>query len=164
MKTQVRISKKVGTFKVGGKTLQDAKNQLGPLEWGHFQPIAGKVNHKLDENKKVVSVEIVGGHTIEMPVWTGYTKAPQVCQAEWDRMWKALEKHEQGHALIYAEGVLKLEFTLSGIAEGTITVAELSTHLGNAMAKMEQAQDKFETDTDKGRKRGVVLDPPGECM
>ena len=74
------------------------------------------------------------------------------------------EKHEQGHALIYAEGILRLEFTLSGIAEGTITVAELSTHLSNAMAKREEAQDKFETDTDKGRKRGVVLDPPGECM
>ena len=59
-------------------------------------------------------------------------------------MWKALEVHEQGHALIYAEGILKLEFTLSGIAEGTITVAELSTHLSNAMAKMEEAQDKFE--------------------
>ena len=164
MKTQVRISKKVGTFTVGGKTLQDAKNQLGPLEWGHFQPIAGKVSPKLDKNKKVVSVEIVGGHSIEMPVWTGYKKAPQACQEEWDRMWKALEKHEQGHALVYLEGLLKLEFTLSNIAEGTITVAELDTHGKNAMAKMEEAQDQFETDTDKGRKRGVVLDPPGECM
>jgi predicted secreted Zn-dependent protease len=164
MKTQVRVAKKVNTFKVGGKTLQDAKDQLGPLEWGRFQPIAGKLNPKIDKGKKVVSVEILGGHTIEMPVWTGYKNAPKPCQEEWDRMWKALDKHEQGHALVYMEGILKLELTLSGIAEGTITVAELATHLKDAMARMETAQDTYEAATDKGRKRGVVLNPPAGCV
>lgn len=164
MKTQVRVSKKNGTYTVGGDTLQEAKNKLGSGDWGHFQPIAGKVNPKVDKNKKVVSVEIVGGHSIEMPVWTGYKKAPKVCQEEWDRMWKALEKHELEHALVYREGLMKFEFTLTGIAEGTISVAELSKLTTKAMVVIEQMQDEFESVTDRGRNRGVVLDPPGDCM
>jgi predicted secreted Zn-dependent protease len=164
MKTQLRISKKNGTYTVGGETLQEAKNKLGSGEWGHFHPIAGKVNPKLDKSKKVVSVEIVGGHSIEMPVWTGYKKAPKVCQETWDRMWKALEKHELDHGMVYQEALVKFEITLSGIAEGTIGVDELSKLVAKAMAVMEQMQDKFESDTDHGRNRGVVLDPPADCM
>lgn len=163
MEIKLTLSKKTGTFSVDGKTLQEAKNKLGPLEWGHFQPIAGSVKATTKAGK-VVSVELIGGYRIEMPVWSGYTGSPSVCKAEWDRMWKALETHEQAHAALYMEGIFKLRDKLESIPPGTIDDKQLDKLLRDAMADMEQNQDVFETNSDRGRKRGVTLDPPGECM
>jgi len=112
---------------------------LGSTDWGRFKPIAGVLIPKLDKSKKVTSVELRVGHSIEMPVWSGYAAAPQVCKNEWDRMWKAFEKHEQGHALVYLESVVRFENELGAVKPGTIDEAGLKKLVTKFMAQMESA-------------------------
>ncbi|MEO8312697.1 MAG: DUF922 domain-containing protein [Caldimonas sp.] len=165
MKVERKLVKNSATYKVHGKTLQAAKTALGPTCWGRFKPMAGKTKYTVDKkSKKVLSVELVVGHTIEMPVWSEYKAAPEPCRAEWDRMWKALEKHEKDHALVYLESIVMLENKLDDVEPGTMDPAGVDKLVAAAMVQMESAQDAFESATDRGRNRGVVLNPPGECL
>jgi hypothetical protein len=84
---------------------------------------------------KVTAVALDAGYTIEMPVWPGYTKAPESCKAEWDRMWKALDKHEKGHAGLMVGAVVKLQLAIQAIAPGTIDEKALTPCWRNTWLK-----------------------------
>jgi len=151
------------TFRVGGKTLQDAHLKLAARpEFGSFQPMAGQALP--DKEKNISKVILKVGFTISMPVWTEYKGSPLECRAEWDRMWKALEYHEEGHRATYLEMVAKLYDELKKISPGSINKAQLAQILQRHMNQMEANQERYDESTHRGRTEGVFLDPPAECQ
>ena len=165
MDVHVDWTKKRTTFKVKGKTLLAVKKNLGPeAKWGRFDPMDLSSKLTLDKDKMVTDVKLFAGYTIAMPVWTDYTKAPARCKAEWDRMWKALEKHELGHAGFLVEGVVMLQLAIQEKEPGTISKEAFDALRDEHAVDLEKADKEFEIETDHGRKRGVTLDIPDECM
>jgi predicted secreted Zn-dependent protease len=149
------------TFKVNAKTLEGAADELSKRdEWGKFN---GKIDYSYDsdENDFVTNVTLKPSYTIDMPVWAAYKKAPKPCQEEWDRMYKALEKHEDGHRLIHLETLATIETALQGKTDYTST--QLDTDFGQMMTSGQTNQDKFDTSTGHGEKKGVTLTITDEC-
>ena len=150
-----------GTFKVAAKTLGGAAKELDKRdEWGKFD---GKIgfDYDSDDNDFVTQVTLKPSYTIQMPVWAGYKKAPKACQEEWDRMWKKLEEHEEGHRLIHLETLAKIQSSLDGKTD--LPGAQLETDFAQMMQDGQDNQDKFDTSTGNGSKKGVELTIAEEC-
>lgn len=99
MKVTVSWGPKVtsATFQVAGANLEQAALALSERdEWGSF---VGRLSHrwKGDARGNALSVQLDPSFTITMPVWRAYRNQPQECNDEWDSMWRALRKHEDGH-------------------------------------------------------------------
>jgi len=149
------------TFKVAAKTLGEAAEELDKRdEWGKFD---GKIgfDYDSDENDYVTNVTLKPSYTIEMPVWAGYKKAPKACQEEWDRMYKALEKHEDGHRLIHLETLAKIQDILG--KQTDLSADQLKTDYAQMIQDGQDNQDKFDTATGNGSKKGVELTITDEC-
>jgi predicted secreted Zn-dependent protease len=164
VKVKVKIvwaGKDKSTFKVIAKTLGAAAKELDKRdEWGKFR---GKVgfDYQSDENDYVTEVTLKPSYTIEMPVWANYKKAPKACQEEWDRMWKKLEEHEDGHRVIHLETLTTMQNTLGG--QTNLPADQLKTDFAQMENDGQDNQDKFDTATDHGAKKGVELTITDEC-
>jgi hypothetical protein len=97
-----------------------------------------------------------------MPVWTAYKKAPKACQEEWDRMWKKLEEHEDGHRLVHLETLTNMQDTLA--KQTNLTADQFKADFAQMEADGQSNQDKFDTATGHGSKKGVTLNITPECV
>lgn len=104
---------------------------------------------------KVSSVKVETTYTITLPSWKGYDKASKCLKDSWDSMYSSLKKHEKRHVGIgkdvdkkIKEAILKLPGSES---EASLKVAVDSAAKGIVDANKSD-QDKFDTDTDHGRK------------
>lgn len=153
--------KRNSTFKVSAKTLGAAAKELDRRdEWGEFN---GKIgfDYQSDETDCVTEVTLKPSYSIDMPVWASYKKAPKACQQEWDRMYKALEKHEDGHRLIHLETLATMADSL---AEKTDYPSDqLKIDFDTMSQDGQNNQDKFDAATGNGSKKGVELDITEEC-
>jgi hypothetical protein len=154
-------SKTNSTFNVTAKTLGGAAKELDKRdEWGKFD---GKIgfDYKSDENDYVTQVTLKPSYTILMSVWTAYKKAPKACQEEWDRMWKKLEEHEDGHRLVHLETLTNIQDTLS--KQTNLTADQFKADFAQMEVDGQGNQDKFDTATGHGSKKGVTLNITDEC-
>ena len=154
-------AKNTGTFTVKAKTLGEAAKELSKRdEWGKFH---GKIDYayESDENDFVTKVTLKPSYTISMPAWAAYKKAPKACQQEWDRMYKALEKHEDEHRQIHQALLETIEKALQGKTD--YPASELHTDFAQWMQDGQDNQDKFDTATGNGSKKGVELTITDEC-
>ncbi|MFG0307244.1 MAG: DUF922 domain-containing protein [Phycisphaerales bacterium JB040] len=143
------------SIKIDAKTLEGALDKLSRLpEWGKFEGQIG-YQYKADKNKRVTEVTLKPSYEIKMPVWTKYGAASKESKKEWDRMYKALAKHEDGHRLIHLEALAKINAWLTG-AEG-LSVNEFKSTFEKMMKDGQKNQDKFDSSTDHGAKKGVHL-------
>lgn len=150
-----------GKFLVYGTNLKEALRELSARgEWGRFE---GRLSHqwKGDARGNALSVTLVPSFTITMPVWRAYPKQPQECKDAWDAMWRALQKHEDGHRAIFENGVLSLTRTLESLTGVTGTVVERL--IGEGRAAIQRRHDEFDRETDHGRSRGVELTISEKC-
>ena len=156
-----------GTKNVGGKfsiTASDLEGALEALkkqkEWGHFE---GNLTYdsKGDADKNCLSVVIKPSYTITMPSWGALSKQPKSCQEEWNRMWKALRAHEDGHLDVFEKGVAALVKTLTALK--TATLDEVDKIFNKALADIQTGHDKYDTSTKHGQTEGVKLDITEEC-
>ena len=166
-KTKIKVAVKWGSkdtkssIKIKAKTLGGALKALEKRdEWGKFD---GKIGYayKADSDGLVTAVAIKPSYTIQMPSWDGYKKAPKACQTEWDRMWKALEKHEDGHRLIHLETLAIISDWLDKAED--LTVADFKSTFEAKMKEGQKNQDKFDSATGHGEKKGVTLTIASEC-
>jgi predicted secreted Zn-dependent protease len=152
---------KNASIKISAKTLGGAAKELDKRdEWGKFD---GKIEYEYDFDGKalVTAVTLKPSYTIQMPTWAGYSKAPKGCQKEWDRMWKKLEEHEDGHRLIHQATLAKIQATLA--KQTDLTVDQLKSDFATWLDEGQDNHDKFDTSTGNGSKKGVELDISSEC-
>jgi len=161
VKTTWGKKEKKSSIKINAKTLGGAAKELAKRdEWGEF---SGRIDYSYDsdENDYVTDVTLKPYYTINMPVWSGYKKAPKACQEEWDRMWKALDAHEEGHRLIHLETLIKITERLE--KQTNLTVDDLKIHFAELIQEGQDNQDKFDAATGHGSKKGVSLQVTPEC-
>jgi predicted secreted Zn-dependent protease len=143
------------TYRAEGDSLEKvnvrllARDEVGRFFW------EVKYALKLDATQAVTSIVLSPSSHIEMPVWPQYKSQSQPCQDAWNSMWRALHKHEVGHARIF-------ETELSSIASdlenhSTLRGSEGDNYMRRRLAAIEKHQQQFDTQTDHGRSRGVTL-------
>ena len=147
-------------FQVKAKTLGGAADELSKRdEWGKFN---GKIDYAYKtENDFVTEVTLKPTYTIEMPSWAAYSKAPKACQKEWDTMWKKLEEHENGHMQIHLDTLATIESALKSKTD--LTLSQFESDFADMVAEGQKNQDKFDTATGHGSKKGVTLNITDEC-
>ncbi len=152
---------KSSSMRINAKTLGGCIDELKRLhEWGKFDGAIGYV-YKADRNKQIANVTLKPSYTIKMPTWSGYKKAPKACKDEWDRMWKKLDEHEEGHRQIHLETLTAIEKAMSG--KTNLSIDQFETDLEKLLTEGEVKQKKFDATTGHGSKKGVTLNIAQEC-
>jgi len=149
------------TYRVDAADLESAwKFRRGRDEWGVFDyEIQSKWEHDAQGNVSAVTVE--PEYTITMPSWSAYRSQPQKCKDEWDTMWRALRKHEDGHRELFENFVSKLVSKLEALA--TATVRDVEEIVKQVISENESEQKAYDTRTDHGKSQGVELTITPEC-
>lgn len=101
-----------------------------------------------------VGLVVEGTMTIEMPRWTGYASAPAAHQSEWDRFYRVLRDHEDGHdtrARAAAD-------TMQDLLRRT-PASRLSAKFTDQLAKIQQVSDAYDLATNHG-----MRPPPGTII
>jgi predicted secreted Zn-dependent protease len=149
---------KVSTFSVAGKTLREAKKNLDARdEWGLYDATQNsKSSAKTDADGNVVSVTMVLNPKIEMPAWSGYSKATKDQKDSWDTMKKALLAHENRHHDIQLKCVEDLKKAIK--AAETLDAAALKELIDQMQKDCQKKQDAYDSRSGHGAKEGVVLD------
>jgi len=162
VKTVWGKKEKKSSIKINATTLGGALEELLKLpEWGEFD---GKldVDHKANSKGHVTEVTLKPSYTILMPTWAGYGKATKTCRGEWDRMWKKLDEHENGHRLIHLEALAAIQSHLQ--MQTDLTVEQFEADLARMMEDGQSKQEKFDAATGHGSKKGVELNITKDCQ
>ena len=159
VKLNITINKpKVTTFKVGGKTLAEAKKALDARdEWGLYDATQNfKSSAQVDGKGSVVSVTMELNPVIELPAWSGYSSATKEQKASWDAMCKALQAHENRHHDIQVDAIEDLKKALK--AAKTLDGKTLNQMIDKLQKATQQKQDAYDSRSGHGAKEGVILD------
>ncbi len=163
-KTSVEIKwgkKDEVTFDVKAPTLKGAGDELNKREeWGRFE---GHIDYasKTSKAKLVTEVTLKPWYIISMPSWLGYNNAPPKCQQEWNKMYRKLVDHEEGHRLVHQETLEKMEKYVEKAKD--LTEKVLDAEFKKLIKEMQDNQKKFDSATGNGSKKGVELDIAKEC-
>jgi len=106
--------------------------------------------------KPVVRVMI----TFVMPRFVGVKSAPHSMRYEWERYYRELKKHENGHRDIAVEAAhaIKAMLTNLGSVSGCSKLERLVNERANELTqRYHRRQADFDRDTDHGRATGAVL-------
>jgi hypothetical protein len=87
--------------------------------------------------------------TIEMPVWTRYSGRPEAERREWDRFYRALLNHEQGHIVIFRR---EAETTYQRLLDDA-TADTIKKLLEQEVQRIVGVSDAYDNKTDHGRKQ-----------
>lgn len=125
----------------------DALTEAGKTEWNP------KYKVSIDDKGVVTSAEVTVPLKITMPNWPKSSKLSKAAKAEWDRFYRALEEHEQGHVNLVRE-------RMSGLGESMIgkTEPEAKEIFDNALAQLQGSSDNYDVETDHGRNQGTIID------
>jgi len=101
---------------------------------------------------KVTSVTINVDINVLMPNWQGASNLNKEAKAEWDRAYKALADHEQGHVDLAKK-------KLTGVAARMVgkTRAQADAIFKQAVADLKKESDAYDKTTDHGRKTGTII-------
>jgi predicted secreted Zn-dependent protease len=83
---------------------------------------------------------------LRMPVWTKRGERPKAERDEWDRFYRALRYHEDGHLDLF-----RREFTKSFERLKRVADDEIQDTLVEEVARIHQLNEQYEHDTDHGR-------------
>jgi predicted secreted Zn-dependent protease len=149
------------TYRVTGADLDSVSSSLMARdEWGRFEShLPYKWAGDAQGNVNLVTLE--PSFTITMPSWPLYRNQPQPCKDEWDTMWRALHKHEDGHRSLFEEGVATIVRKLESLDQ--LTRGDLDNLMRQTESDIQSKQNKYDTSTDHGRSRGVELTITEQC-
>jgi predicted secreted Zn-dependent protease len=160
------VEKKKASYTVPGKTYADVfkffqKKNANKEEWGKFSHTKPGLAFKPAKGEPITDVVLKVGYTITMPKWPKVKSAPEGCQEAWNKMIKALEKHEDNHRLILLEECAKIAHTIG--QETDLTRSKMAELFSNFAPDVKAAQDKYDAVTRNGENEGVFLPAPDEC-
>ena len=159
VKVDIKVNNpKVSKFKVGGKTLADAKKALDARdEWGLYDSTQNfKSGAQTDKDGNVTTVTMVINPVIELPEWSGYGAATKEQKASWDDMAKKLEAHERRHHDIQVDCADTLTKEIKKAK--TLDAKGLNKIISDQKDACQKKQDDYDTRSGHGAKEGVELD------
>lgn len=149
---------KVSKYTVKGDTLAEVRKNLDKRdEWGLYDATQNfKSGGKVDAQGQVTVVTIELNPVIELPTWSGYSKATKAQKASWDAMLKKLSAHEYKHHDIQVAGAAALKKAIESAKE--LDSDALNTLIEKAQTDTQKAQDSYDARSGHGAKEGVELD------
>jgi predicted secreted Zn-dependent protease len=105
-------------------------------------------------------VKIEAEPVILMPKWSGYSSAGKAHKKEWDRMYKALEIHEDQHYMLFQHKLEKFRKKLEKAKP--MTRKAFAKEWADFKKDHDKAQKSFDKSTGHGSKQGVNLAAPKE--
>jgi predicted secreted Zn-dependent protease len=142
-----------GTFSVRGATLRDVAQALEARdEWGLFR---SSFTYRTDNDQGASSARFTFIESIAMPSWREYPRQTQDVREEWDRMWRALQAHEQGHRDIFEQRVNGLTATLQAMEHPR--GGDVSNVVDPWSVETQREQDNYDIRTGHGSGTGVTL-------
>ena len=140
-------------YDVSGSSLAEVGGQLDPDEWGrctyHF-------DYSYDTSSgRTTKVDITLRLTIRLPRWSGegWDKASPAAKKEWQRMLKALEKHEADHADLARKWAPVFKERLLNQKENNVKARHKQ-----ALQEVDKETKDFDDKTKHGQSQGVSLD------
>jgi predicted secreted Zn-dependent protease len=99
---------------------------------------------------RIASVDLTMTLRIEMPVWQNYGSRPKAEKDEWDRFYRALLHHEQGHIALYKREARMMLTHMSNASAQTIQAVH-----DREVARINQLSDAYDRQTDHGRRQNT---------
>lgn len=157
MQVTVNISApETRTYTVRGTTLRDVHARLPRGCWGRYVP-----NFTWDyrgQNGIATHIILNAAPRITLPNWNGRGRASRDEQREWDRMLRALTRHENAHHQVLVDALEDQRYFFSG--EPDTPVRQLRRDLGNYTSELNQYQADFDRNSRHGQRDGVRLNFP----
>ena len=156
-----------GSYSVAGKTYDEMfaffqkKNSSGE-EWAKFSHEKPSLSFKPTNKDPITEVTLKVGYTITMPNWPGLNGASKKGKDAWNKMIKALEKHEDHHRAILEEQSDAFGKLVS--KENDLTQKKLAQLFKDFPKDVKKAQDDYDTKTAHGEKEGVFLPAPDKVQ
>jgi predicted secreted Zn-dependent protease len=146
--------------KVKGKTIREVLGELNAFEeWGYYDSRQLDSNSAtFDKNGKVTGVRIDMSPVIIMPEWTEYKRASKADKASWDKMYKALKKHEENHHAIQKKCLEEFKNKIEKeFKTKDLDVNTLKERVVTEQTKFQEKQDDYDKATKHGKTEGVIL-------
>jgi predicted secreted Zn-dependent protease len=159
VKVSIKVNApRVSKFRVGGKTLAEAKKALDSRdEWGLYDSTQNqRSDARADKDGNVISVSLTLSPIIELPTWSGYSAATKEQKASWDDMVGKLEAHERKHHTIQVNCAKDLEKDIKSAKD--LDAKTLKQMLSDNQDDCQKQQDSYDSRSGHGAKEGVVLD------
>jgi len=147
------LDPEVHMYNVPGHTLTEAATviasmaEAGKAEWWP------QFSYTSDDDT-VSSVTVSVPQRKTMPHWEGYADASQPMRDEWDRFWRALDTHEQGHFDLVTSHLGGLDQLLVGQP-----VSDVQRIFNDAVAGLDAASSAYDVHTSHGVAQGTSIDP-----
>jgi predicted secreted Zn-dependent protease len=146
------LDPEVHMYEVPGHTLTEAATviasmaEAGKAEWWP------QFSYESD-NGLVSSATVSVPQRKTMPHWQGYAYATQPMKDEWDRFWRALDAHEQGHFDLVASHLAYVDQVLVGQP-----VSDVQRVFNDAVAALNAASSAYDVQTSHGVIQGTTID------
>lgn len=140
-------------YDVSGATLADVAAAISHLPEAGSCSWNASYSYTTDADGKVDSFPVTCPYTISMPNWVDKANASAEAQAEWDRWYAALEKHERGHIEATAWIFDNMDDTMLGL-----TPNEAQGQFDKFVYDAQQASDRYDDETNHGLNDGTVMD------
>jgi predicted secreted Zn-dependent protease len=101
----------------------------------------------------VSSVTVAVPQRKTMPHWQGYDSASQPMRDEWDRFWRALDDHEQGHFNLVISHLANVDQVLVGQPVG-----QVQRVFNDIVAALDAASSAYDAQTSHGLTQGTTID------
>jgi predicted secreted Zn-dependent protease len=136
------------TLRLDEATLSDLVQNRSGQELGHTRYSITWKGPPPDAAGRLTALDVTFTLRIEMPVWTSYPRRPEAEKREWDRFYRALLWHEQGHiAIIKREAQTTYARLLNATIDTINQVAEQERQ------RIHRANAAYDSQTDHGRRQ-----------
>jgi predicted secreted Zn-dependent protease len=105
------------------------------------------------DNDVVSTVTVTVQQRKTMPYWQGFADATQPMKDEWDRFWRALDTHEQGHFDLVRTHLETVDQVLVGQLVGNVQRV-----FNDVVAALDAASSAYDAYTSHGLTQGTSID------
>lgn len=142
------------TYSVSG-TLHDAANSIsGRTEAGSVTSQATSINTTPDAKGKVQKADVEFTESVELPTWTSRKDVQPSQEAEWNRFFAAVSRHEANHLAKDKAGLANAHAVMIGKTSDAADAA-----LDAKIAATNAAQDAYDSSTNHGISEGTGINP-----
>lgn len=147
-------------YRVRGASLELVAGALSDREcWGRFNANPTFSLRPARSGDAIDRIMLTLAPSIQMPNWVDRRTAPPAEQQEWDRMYAALERHENAHVSVMRDKAERFRDQVPDISM-PMTEAEVRRMLEDFFNDMQRTQDTFDSRSQNGRREGVELVQP----
>ena len=139
-------------YEVSGTLLEVFDQLSGMPEAGKAEWNDSTYTMQFDDNGVVTNVDATVNPKITMPSWIDSSQAPQAAQEEWNRWFRALEDHENGHVQLVYDEVTGVDERMVGKSQN-----DAAQEWNDTFARLQQRSDQYDADTAHGENTGTVM-------